>query len=51
MEVSGQRCDPGECAIIKEAVWYQKQTECFGEGEKIIVHVENYIAIPQSQSL
>jgi len=34
MEASGERCDPGERAIIMEAVWYQKRTESFGDGEK-----------------
>jgi hypothetical protein len=52
VEVSGERCDPDEGAIIKEAVWYQERSERFGEGEKeIMVRVENGIAIPQSQSL
>jgi hypothetical protein len=36
MEVSGKRCDPGEGAIIKEAVWYQKRSERFEEGKKEI---------------
>jgi hypothetical protein len=52
MEVSGERCDPGEDAIIEEAVWNQKRSEHFEEGKKeIIVRVENCIAISQSQSL
>jgi hypothetical protein len=52
MEASGERCDPGEGAIIKEAVWYRKRTERFGDGKKeIIVRVENSIAFPQSQSM